>query len=530
MSSDLQILENKPSKELEQPSFFLVFQTQFDAEQEPERRVRLAIDFMRTALAQPQSPHFKDFWEARRLCLPLFKENLNAKSRTLLWAEYIEISAEARHLKEILDEQSAFAVEQIELAIDALEKEMANYDVLLQQFPPIAFPEACQVLQKKCPFYNNVQRELNFLNTFASRINSMRKEIIKTEMRIRHKNKFFEKLSLVGDRIFPKRKDLIKQVSDEFVNDVTRFIHVHFVEEEHDDTPLFVLREDIKTLQSFAKILTLNTQAFSDTRLQLSECWDKLKEREKDRKKEMTAKKLVFKQNYDLVIEKIRVLAEKCLGEALPEEEKKLVDEILEFMRSVELGREEVKALHEEIFKAREPLLHKQKEEERKRQEEVKEVERIKKAKSDALKAKILGAVQEAEDVAYEQLIVLREDLLKDCEQLGLSKGEKPQFDKLFKQLKEKIEEKREKTLLNLSEADQQAFQQLKSFLEEKKQERLEIKSTLENCRKVIGGSGFDFEKAMHMREVMENEKARLDKVNASIEELEEKIAAFEAE
>ena len=70
---------------------------------------------MRSA-PQPQSPHFKDFWEARRLCLPLFKENMNPKSRSLLWAEYIEISAEARKLKEILDEQSPFAVEQIELA------------------------------------------------------------------------------------------------------------------------------------------------------------------------------------------------------------------------------------------------------------------------------------------------------------------------------------------------------------------------------------------------------------------------------
>ena len=55
--------------------------------------------FTRIALSQPGMPRFKDFWEGRRLCLPLFKENLTPKVRSQLWAEYIELSSEARRFK-----------------------------------------------------------------------------------------------------------------------------------------------------------------------------------------------------------------------------------------------------------------------------------------------------------------------------------------------------------------------------------------------------------------------------------------------
>ena len=44
---------------------------------------------MRSSVSQGETPRFKDFWEARRLCLPLFKENVPVKVRTQLWAEYV---------------------------------------------------------------------------------------------------------------------------------------------------------------------------------------------------------------------------------------------------------------------------------------------------------------------------------------------------------------------------------------------------------------------------------------------------------
>ena len=183
----------------------------FEEESTAEGKIRLSIDFMSAALSHSGTPRFKDFWEGRRLCLPLFKENISPKVRSQLWGSYIELSTEAKRLKEILDEQSAFAIEQIELAIQGLESDLERYDHILSQSQEAPLLPECVTLKDKEEFYSQVQRELALLNTLAVRVNGMRKEVVKTEMRIRIKNKLLERLSLCGDQIFPRRKELIKR-------------------------------------------------------------------------------------------------------------------------------------------------------------------------------------------------------------------------------------------------------------------------------------------------------------------------------
>ncbi len=209
----------------------------------PEEKIHRALEFMRAALTQAGNPRFKDFWDMRHYCLALFKENLSAASRAHLWSSYVELSSEARRLKEILDEQSAFASEQIELAISALEKDLAEYDQLVAQMKSSAFTGSSFALKAKRDFYEQLQSELNLLNTLASRINGLRKEIIKTDMRMKTKAKFFDKLSVAGDRIFPRRKELVKQVSQEFIQDIRRFVEGEFANGiEKVAQPLYVLR------------------------------------------------------------------------------------------------------------------------------------------------------------------------------------------------------------------------------------------------------------------------------------------------
>ncbi len=85
-----------------------------------------------------------------------------------------------------------------------------------------------------------------------------------------------------------------------------------------------------------------------------------------------------------------------------------------------------------------------------------------------------------------------------------LAKAEKQIYDRLFRQLKDALNEKKEKALLNLSEDDMIALDKLNAALEERKERRQEIKNQLESYRKHLGGSGFDFEKAMMYREMIE--------------------------
>ncbi len=510
-------------------SQFSEFMRAFEAEASTEGKIRLSIDFMRDTLANSGTPRFKDFWEGRRICLPLFKENISPKVRSQLWSSYIELSTEAKRLKEILDEQSAFAIEQIELAILGLERDLEHYDVILAQTQDAWLPYESLSLKGKEELYNTIQRELLFLNTLAARVNAMRKEVVKTEMRIRIKNKLLDRLSLCGDRIFPKRKELIKKVSNEFIGDVDKFIASHFEGDEFEGVPLYALREEIKQLQSIAKILTLNTHAFTETRMKLSGCWDKIKDREKERKKETLQKRQVFKENYDLVMEKIKPFAEACAVGISIDECNRAATEIFDFMRTIELGRDEVRILKEEVYKAKRAPQERAREIEDERSRKEKEAETLRREKINSLKDALNALLADTDSIDVEVMAAQRDAIQAEFEGITLAKAERQIVDRLFKQLKDLIDEKKQVALLSLSEDDLKALDALKEVLEERKARRQEIKNQLEQYRKLLGGSGFDFEKAMMYREMIEAEKATLEKINASIDEIEEKIDRIES-
>lgn len=510
-------------------SALVEFLGQFEKEVTPEEKIRQAISFMRVAISQTGTPRFKDFWEVRRLCLPLFKENLNPKVRALLWGEYIELSREARRIKEILDEQSSFAAEQIELAIAALENDLNQFPQLLIQSPEIFIPEICTTLLQKRNLYNLLQKELNLLNAMAARINALRKEVVKTEMRVRYRNKFFDKLSACGDQVFPRRKELIKRISEEFAADIFQFLKNGFEYQVQKNIHLFVLREEIKSLQLMAKELTLNTQAFTETRLQLSQCWDKIRDLEKERKKDFALKKQSYKQNYDVVFAKISSFAEICQNSETSQEEiNRYLDETNELIKTLELGKEEVRALREEIQQAKRPAIERFREQEREKERKNREEEQKRQEKLQFLREALSALAQDTEQLDMHAFTEKRDQLFGDLERFTLNKVEKQIFDKLFKQIKDQINEKKEKAIMSLSTDDLQALEKLRNALQERKQQRQEIREQLEQYRKAIGGSGLDFEKAMNYGELVEIEKMRLEKANAAIQEIDEKISEFE--
>jgi hypothetical protein len=68
------------------------------------------------------------------------------------------------------------------------------------------------------------------------------------------------------------------------------------------------------------------------------------------------------------------------------------------------------------------------------------------------------------------------------------------------------------------------ALDHLAVVLEHRCERRKEIKIQIEEYRKIIGGSGLDFEKAMHYNELMENEKENLAKIDESIKDIKKKM------
>ncbi len=515
---------DSPESHEKQTPEFAAFQKAFELKPDVDWKLQLAIDFMEQSLAKEGTPHFRNFWDARRLCLPLFRENVSPMLRTVLWNKYSELSKEARRLKEILDEQSAFATEQIEIAIQAVEKDIEQIGQTAKTGNfNIALPPA---LSHQADFYKGLQSQLNVLNVQATRINGLRKELIKTEMRVRQKNKFFQRLSLIGNTVFPKRKELIKQISDQFSADVDQFIQSNFSNELRGS--LFNLRDDIKALQGLAKELTLNTGTFSQTRVRLSECWDKMRGEEKERKKEWSQQKAAFKDNADLVRQKINEAREIFEKDGSVPEGNIKIDEISAFMRKTELGRDEVKSLREELNGLRTLVHDKARTAEETRQQHEAEKNRQKKEKFHSLKDLALNLLRQAETYEPEALTAERDDILKQIQEAAITKIEKQEIEKLLKPIKEIIANKKELELLKLSDDDRQALQQLKEILTQRKSRRQEIKDQLEQLRKGAGSSTLDFEKAMSVNEQINEEKDRLEKASQGIREIEQKISELQ--
>jgi len=489
----------------------------------PEEKIALGLAFMRSSISQEGTPRFREFWEARKLVLPCFKENINSAIRSKLWSEYVDLTVEARRLKEILEEQSAFAIEQIDLAITGFEADIANLEAILAQSAHIEFPDQSPTIQAKVGVYNQIQRELNLLNTLASRLNGLRKEVIKTDMRMRFKTKFFKRLSQIGDHVFPKRKELIEQISQEFIRDVEQFAARHFQGDQVVGAPYFALREEIKALQGMAKVLTLSSGAFNKTRLRLSECWDKVKVLEKEHKKEVNAKRQATDANRQALEQKIDELAgkEMAMGDL-----EKAIDEISKEMRVVDLHRQDVLSLKDKLAKLRAPHLAAQEEKAKALEAAEKEKIRLKREKITEVKERIAhllkkGGEEEALEQAYNEL-------KEEIKNLGVTKTDQQQFDRSMRQLKDLIAEAKERALLNLSEDDRSALESLRAALEQKKKRRQEIKDQIEQYRKTLGSSNLDFEKGMQTRELMDQEKELLEKNNSGIEEIEQKIAELE--
>ncbi|NGX43651.1 MAG: hypothetical protein K940chlam7_01950 [Chlamydiae bacterium] len=532
-------LDNAPLKQLNEDSTTVQvkngsteprdWQVELEQLATSEEKLQKAIDIMADSLAQSGNPDFKTFWMARNSCLELFKGNIPPSLRAIQWEKYRELTKEARRLKDIFEEHSAFAVEQINIAIEALEREIDESGVNLEKIPVVQFLHVKAILKDNLSRYCQVQRELDLLNTYATRINALRKELIKTEIRIRQKNKLFQRLSIAGDRVFPRRKELIKEISTLFIEDVDAFIADRLPAAKQNKS-LYPYREEVKALQGFAKDLTINTHAFSQARLKLSKYWDSLKEEEKERKKTQSQQKQFYQKNAEAVRQKIAEFNESLKQSKLSiDDAQKQLKEISNFMRTLELGRDELRTLREELNAAQKPVRERVKEEEKKRREQILEKEKEKQKKIKDIKDRITTV---RDTLSKEESSALKESLKQlqqEVKELGITNYERSNLQRQLTPIHDAIAEKEEDELLILSDGHTEAYKQLEEVLQSRKERRNEIKELIAKYRKACGSSGLDFEQSMYFNEQLNVEKMRLEKINANISLVESKISELKS-
>jgi len=205
------------------------------------------------------------------------------------------------------------------------------------------------------------------------------------------------------------------------------------------------------------------------------------------------------------------------------------IDAVFDEMRSVSLTREDVSSLKNELYELRRPFLEAQENKAKELEQIAKEKLQKKREQILSLKEKISHFSKEDESMELEALEAGFEEIKTELESLELSKMERQQLDRTIRPLRDLVAEKKEHSLLNLSEDDKKTLENLKTVLGQKKERRLEIKEQLEIYRKTLGGSNLDFEKSMQYQELVEQEKERLEKANSGISEIEEKISDLES-
>ena len=483
----------------------------------PYEKVKKAIEIMNKAISSNPC-NFREFWETRKWVMPFLKEVQQPNEKAEVWNEISHLTQEVRRQKEAILKESAFAQEQIEIAISALEKELL--ELVPPTHPGLELPSGILELHQK--FYIESQGELNLLNAYAMRINSLRKELMRTSLKVKAKSNLFDRLSKAGDKIFPKRKVLIQGVSDTFVKDVTNYCN-DLNDIRKAKKKLMEVRDEIKELQRIAKLLTLNTFAFNSTRVLLSDLWDKIKLAERERKKEMA----VFKADSEKLLEELMVdvHAIKAAQEegSSNRQIEHLLSELMTKSRAMRLDRQHVTQLKEAIQPIKDALEAKVQEEVNRRLLEDTRKEKERKDKIDAVFAEFDALLSSSEEdiKAFEtQVQKAKETFLT----LPLQKKEKLEGEKVLKQLQNSIVERKEKAILNLSEDDKATIDHLKEILASRLERKREVKERIESLRKSRGGSGLDFEQALNLDAQIKEEKEALEEIDKKVFEIQKQI------
>lgn len=491
-----------------------------------EKKAAAAVEAMRYTLEKGKTGSFKLFWDVRKLCLDLFKEKISPAVRANLWNDFRELSKEAKLLKEVLDEDSAFAVEQLDIAINALSAELVDYQPMIKDAPMIdlkGITSHIASFRLNLTKYISLQKELGLLNTFAVRVKSLRKELIETEMRIRQKNEFFGKLSSIGDAVFPRRKELIKQLSDTYSEDVDQFV-TSIYPDVKDKVSSFHIRETIKSLQSLAKELTLDPKTFKKSRTELSKCWDELKVIDKEKRQQHNEIREEQKEAFEEVQSKVTAALEKLESDDLSESS--LLKQINDLHSEIQETRF-VKSYAIELKNMIKPMEQKQSELREKAQDELqkRQEEKLQQRKKEIEDFKSeLNTLLNSQDQSYEEM---KESYLKILDMksaLKLTRFESMDIEAKLFELKSLMTKKHEEFLLSMPEKDQLQLQNLQGILAEKQEQLSHLKDKIDSLKKQKSVSGLDFEQALQYEELLNQQKEIYGQLTESINSTKKQI------
>ncbi|WP_010232758.1 hypothetical protein [Chlamydia muridarum] len=499
-----------------------------------EEKIVFALEQMESLLRNAdQSSDLKLFWSVRKFCLPLFQQMGDPVQRASLWGRYTELTREGRHLKILQDEEGAFLVGQIELAISCLESDVNDFFVKTEKEEIAKEDRAALEIQSLAAhkdFYLSTHADLRWLGSFSSQIINLRKELMNMSMRMRLKSQFFQKLSVLGNKVFPHRKELTEQVSELFAQDVEAFVEKYFSKASRESLKktVFFLRKEIKRLQQAAKYLAISSSVFSSTRLRLSQCWDQLKGLEKEIRQEQSRLAAASAENVKKVQGRLDQVEALLQENEEVQKIRKEIEEISKHIRGLSLVHDDVVLVKSRI----QTLLGQIRERESVAEKEKKEQQ----AKAEQARAE---AIQALEDEVHAFCELCKEGELPEgakdrCQDLKeavrkmsyLPYAKKVALDNQVNAAQRTVLERLEEQMLSCPDTKEKVLN-MRQVLEQRVLRRKELKAKLECDKKLLGGSGLDFDRALQYSAMVEEDRRALEELDVAIVDLKKQIQQF---
>ena len=342
------------------------------------------------------------------------------------------------------------------------------------------------------------------LSAKIARINSLRKELSEIQLHGKWRKDIFEKLSAIADVVFPERRDLTKEISEQFIKDIENFVQKNFSSQRKIDSSH--VRNSIQTLQMLLKLLPLNKEAFKVVRKALSEKWDALNTIDEKSKEEANAQFAVARQEY------------KKIKDSLEEIGKAFSDKTL----SLDVAEKQLDELEKAFFEARFPrdLF----------QEGKRLIYQIKSLLQDSynqIQAKKKEAKEALKEEKEKAFIALKEELENLSQDTLFGASRRDEIEKIEEELSPhafsteqeefigvRLDLYKEKLLLAQEGLGDLSPEML---LAERQKRRKKAKLELEALRKKSAGSGMDFAIATHLAECLELINKRIKLIDSAL-------------
>lgn len=427
----------------------------------PEEKVTLSLAFMKACLFRDKQPFFRGFWQGREKAF----ENLKNLASSPLWVDYKSLCEEFQKVKSIIDDQAAFAAEQIEIALVALK------------------PEAEKVLQEK-DWPSSTQ--------LIERLSSLRQEVQKSGMKARLKGSLLETINGLIESLLPLKREFKARL----IEQAALFKEKNFEDKAgqlavRPGLKMIDLQDQVKEMQAAAKALQVRS-----IRDLLGSCWAALQQAREEYKLQKTEERQAIQKKLDELKEAVET------GLLIDEKRQETIATI-----KARTGRKESSSFLQEMDKILEPI---RKAEEEKRQSTLTLQQQALTKREGKLKA--LEEALEAKNLAE------AETLFKD---VTLSLSEKLALEPLYLGLVDETARLKNQREMAQSSGDRLVLEQILKRTEEA---YTEAKERLDLLKKQSASSNSDFQLAWLYNQALQQHKERVETLAAELVDLEDKI------